>query len=180
MTPRDAEGEVVEGEVLDGATATGAGTARDVEQSALLARVLDDLVTIPGTTIGVGLDGLVGLIPGVGDSLTTALAGGILADAFRRRVPVHVIVRMAGNLLVDTALGYIPLVGDAADFAHRANRKNYGLLRDSIEKGDFSTDPYPVYAAKALGVIGGVLLVMAASALFALWAVAKILVHLLS
>lgn len=169
----------LEGPVDDSGRPAGARSTREVAQADMLAKVLDDMFTIPGTNFGIGLDGLVGLIPGVGDSATTVLASTILVDAARRRVPISVLVRMAGNLLVDTALGWIPLVGDAADFAHRANRKNYRLLRQTIDRGHFSDDPYPTYVAKAAGVIVGIVLVMLASAVFALWAVITILVRVL-
>lgn len=147
------------------------------KQVDLLAKVLDDLVTIPGTEFGVGLDGLVGLIPGVGDSVTTTLAGAILVDAARRRVPIPVLMKMAWNLLFDTALGYVPLVGDAADFAHRANRKNYRLLKQAIASGERVDDSYQAYGVKAAGVIIGVLLLMVASAIFMLWILIMFLVQ---
>lgn len=143
--------------------------ARVKREVDLLATIMDDLIKVPGTNFGVGLDGIIGLIPGVGDSVTTAVASVVMGEAVRRRVPVHVIARMGGNLLVDTALGYIPAIGDAADFAHRANRKNYKLLKASLDKGQVSTDPYHLYMLKAVGLMAGVLLVMIASAVFMLW-----------
>lgn len=149
------------------------------EQMDLLAKVLDDLVTVPGTNFGIGLDGLLGLVPGVGDSVTTTVAATILVDAARRRVPIPVLMRMALNLVIDTALGYLPVVGDAADFAHRANRKNYRLLKQAIDAGERVDDSYPAYMVKAVGVIVGVLVLMVASAIFMLWALVSILVHLI-
>lgn len=157
----------------------GDGSDARAQQSALLARVMDDLVTIPGTNFGVGLDGLIGLVPGVGDSVSTTLAGAILVDAVRHRVPMDVLLRMAFNLLVDTALGYVPLVGDAADFAHRANRKNYQLLRRALDEGRSVDESYPLYLVRAGGLLVGVLLVMVASAVFTIWATLAILVQLL-
>lgn len=144
-------------------------------ESALLARVLDDIFTIPGTSIGVGVDGLLGLVPGVGDGLTTALASTMLLDAVRRRVPVSVLSRMALNLLIDTALGWLPFLGDAADFAHRANRKNYALLRGCIERGEYDESSYPAYLAKALTVVVAVLMVMVVSAVAAVWLLLRLL-----
>lgn len=148
------------------------------KESDLLATVLDDLIRVPGTNFGIGLDGLIGLIPGVGDSLTTVLASTMLTDAVRRRVPIPVLLRMAWNLLFDTALGWVPFIGDAADIAHRANRKNYRLLRQTIERGEFSTDPHGVYLAKAVGVVLGIVLIMAASAIAAIWIVIAVLAKL--
>lgn len=160
------------------ATRQGAPTKPEAQQMDVLAKVLDDLITVPGTEFGIGLDGLIGLIPGVGDSVTTTLAGTILVDAARRRVPIPVLTKMALNLIVDTALGYVPLVGDAADFAHRANRKNYRLLKQAIDAGDRVDDSYPAYMVRAVAVIVGVLVLMIASAVFMLWATITILVNL--
>ena len=100
--------------------------------SRTLARFSDDLVTIPGTNIGIGADALVGLIPGVGDLIGTGLSSAIMVDAVRQRVPIPVLARMGWNLLVDTGLGCVPVVGDAADVLHRANRKNYRLLEQCV------------------------------------------------
>ncbi|MCT1459139.1 DUF4112 domain-containing protein [Aestuariimicrobium sp. p3-SID1156] len=155
-----------------------AAPVQPAKESDLLATVLDDLVRIPGTNFGIGLDGLICLIPGVGDSLTTVLASTMLTDAVRRRVPIPVLLRMAWNLLFDTALGWVPFIGDAADIAHRANRKNYRLLRQAIETGEFSTDPHRVYLAKAVAVVLGVVLVMAASAIAAIWIIISVLAKL--
>ncbi|MGA4668208.1 DUF4112 domain-containing protein [Propionibacteriaceae bacterium Y1923] len=157
----------------------GGKDADQAQQMEMLAKVLDDIVTLPGTNFGVGLDGLLGLVPGVGDTVTTTLATTILVDAVRRRVPIPVLLKMAWHLLVDTMLGWVPLVGDAADFAHRANRKNYRLLRQAIESGERVDDSYPAYMVKAVGVVVGVLVLMVASAIFAIWATITILVHLL-
>lgn len=151
----------------------------EAQQMDLLAKVLDDLVTLPGTDFGIGMDGLLGLVPGVGDTVTTTLASTILVDAVRRRVPIPVLLRMAWNLVVDTALGWVPLIGDAADFAHRANRKNYRLLKQAIDSGQRVDDSYPAYMVKAVGVIAGVLLLMIASTIFAIWVTVTVLVHLL-
>lgn len=173
----------------DSPVEAGAVTGREVPEPArkdpatapqmeLLAKVLDDIITIPGTSFGVGLDGLIGLLPGFGDTVATTLASTILVDAVRRRVPIPVLLKMAWNLVVDTALGWVPFIGDAADFAHRANRKNYRLLKHAIESGERVDDSYPAYLVKAVGVVVGVLLLMIASTIFAIWATITILVHL--
>ena len=91
--------------------------------SRFIALALDDLVRIPGTGIGIGLDGVLGLIPGVGDAGTTAVAALLMADAIRNRVPLPVLARMGLNLGLDALIGMIPVIGDIGDFAHRANRR---------------------------------------------------------
>lgn len=96
--------------------------------SRTLTLILDDLFEVPGTQVGVGLDALVGLIPGIGDAGTTVVASAVMADAVRNRVPIPVLARMGLNLGIDVLLGLVPGVGDLLDVAHRANRKNLRLL----------------------------------------------------
>ena len=120
-----------------------------------LAILLDDLVRIPGTKQSVGLDALLGLVPGFGDLLGSGISGAILFDAVRARVPVPVLAQMAWNLLLDAALGLVPLVGDLVDVAHRANVRNYRLLEKAVAA---NPDPRPstvgyVLAALALTVL---------------------------
>lgn len=104
-----------------------------------LAWWLDDRFRIPGTGRRVGIDGLLGLVPGIGDTATTALAGYIVYRAWRMGAPAHLLVRMAANVAIDFAAGSVPLVGDLFDLAFRANRRNVNLLdgwlsgRDPVE-----------------------------------------------
>ena len=105
-----------------------------------IARLLDDAVTVPGTKVGVGFDAVLGLIPGIGDLLGSALSGAIMYDAVDARVPIPVLARMGWNILIDAGLGLIPFAGDLADVAHRANRKNYRLLERALAE---SSDPAP-------------------------------------
>ena len=86
--------------------------------SRTLTLILDDLFRVPGTQVGVGLDALVGLIPGIGDAGTTVVASAVMADAVRNRVPIPVLARMGLNLGIDVLLGLVPGVGDLLDVAH--------------------------------------------------------------
>lgn len=113
---------------------TGRAREVDVTASRRLARVMDDAVTVPGTQIGVGLDAVIGLVPGIGDALGSALSSIIVRDAVRARVPMVVLARMGLNLVLDALLGLVPGVGDLLDVAHRANRKNLRLLLHEVER----------------------------------------------
>jgi hypothetical protein len=117
-----------------------------------LAVVMDDLVRIPGTRQGVGLDALLGLVPGLGDLLGSGISGAILFDAVRARVPVPVLARMAWNLLLDAVLGLVPLVGDLLDVAHRANVRNYRLLERAVAANPDPDPPTVGYLAAALAL----------------------------
>jgi Domain of unknown function (DUF4112) len=146
-------------------------------QSALtrfLAKLLDDAVKIPGTNIGVGLDSVIGLMPGVGDVVGSSLSTVILLDAVRMRLPLPVIAQMAWNLLLDAALGLLPFVGDLADVAHRANRKNLRLMQASIEAGVPEASGWGYVGAASLLVFGALGAVIS-SAVFAIWVLTKLL-----
>ena len=102
----------------------------DVERSLdQLSRWMDGLFRVPGTGWRVGLDALVGLIPGVGDFATTAVSFYILAAGVRYRVPKVTLLRMAANIGVDYLLGAVPVVGDLFDAAWKSNQMNVELLR---------------------------------------------------
>ena len=94
-----------------------------------LSWVLDDLFRIPVLGWRIGLDALVGLIPGVGDTATTVASLYVLGSAVRYRVPKITLLRMGMNLGIDYALGSLPLVGDFFDAWWKSNQKNVELLR---------------------------------------------------
>ncbi len=148
--------------ILDGRP--GASSA-----SRTVAFLLDDLIRIPGTSIGIGLDGLVGLVPGLGDASTTTVAGLILVDAVRNRVPLPVLARMGLNLGVDAVLGVIPGLGDLLDIAHRANRKNMRLLQQSVTKRQETRQNSVIYLVVALTLVVGTLAVLVGALLWGLW-----------
>lgn len=99
-----------------------------------LARLLDTAFVIPGTNIRYGLDGLIGLVPVVGDVITTALSLWIVREARELGAPWHVTARMVGNVALDGAIGLVPVLGDAFDVVFRANLRNLRLLRRWIER----------------------------------------------
>jgi len=94
----------------------------------LLAHLLDDWFRLPGTSIRFGLDGIIGLIPGLGDILAGLASCIIIVAAWFRGVPYVGLVRMVVNVGVDVLVGAIPIAGDAFDIAWKANRRNYALM----------------------------------------------------
>jgi len=103
----------------------------EVEQSLeRLSWLLDDLFRIPVIGWRVGLDALVGLVPGVGDTATTLASLYILTSAVRYRVPKITLLRMGLNLGIDYALGALPLVGDLFDAWWKSNQRNIDLMRE--------------------------------------------------
>jgi hypothetical protein len=112
-----------------------------LQRVARVAYWLDDRFRIPGTSRRVGLDGLFGLIPGIGDTATTLVAAYIVLEAARLGVPKRIIARMLANVGVDYFIGLVPLAGDLADLAWKANRRNARLLRDHLTAGRAGAPP---------------------------------------
>ena len=98
----------------------------------LLSHVLDDWFRIPGTSFRFGIDGIVGLIPGIGDILGGLASSVIVLAAWFRGVPYVTIARMVANVGIEVAVGLIPFFGDWFDVAWKANRRNYALLERSL------------------------------------------------
>jgi hypothetical protein len=99
-----------------------------------LATLLDTAILIPGTDIRFGLDALIGLVPGIGDAITTAMSLFIVHEARQLGAPGHVIARMLANVALDGVVGAVPLVGDAFDVMWRSNKRNMRLLYDWLER----------------------------------------------
>lgn len=104
---------------------------RQVER---LGRLLDTAFRVPGTRWRFGLDGLLGLVPGVGDGLSAALSLYPVYLAWRLGAPPALLIRMMANVGVDAAIGAVPLLGDIFDFAFKANRRNTRILRTHLEE----------------------------------------------
>ena len=107
---------------------TALGKSARVTRARGVARLLDDLIRIPGTNIGIGLDPIIGLIPGVGDMLGGLMSSYILLLAAREGVPASVLARMLGNIALDSLVGVVPVVGDLFDVGMKSNRRNVDLL----------------------------------------------------
>jgi hypothetical protein len=116
-----------------GRVAAGDRIFRD-ENLDLLSRVLDSWFRIPGTSIRFGLDGIIGLIPGIGDILGGLASCIIILAAWARGAPYITVARMLVNLALDVIIGAVPLLGDIFDIAWKANRRNYALLTRHLEQ----------------------------------------------
>src|SRR5215472_3321868 len=100
----------------------------------MLAHLLDDWFRIPGTSIRFGLDGLIGLVPWLGDVLAGLASSILIIAAWFRGVPYVTIARMVVNLGIDVVVGSIPLLGDMFDIAWKANRRNYKLMSRHLQQ----------------------------------------------
>ena len=99
-----------------------------------LEQVLERSFRIPGVNYPVGLDAIVGLVPVVGDLITAAMGAYIVWEGKNLGMPKWKLWRMAGNVAFDTALGAVPLVGDAFDLVFRSNTRNLKIIRKHLDK----------------------------------------------
>ena len=120
-----------------------------------VARVLDDLVEVPGTGRRFGLEPVIGLVPIAGDVVSAAVAGWVVLEGARAGVPRVVLVRMVVNVLLDLVVGAIPLVGDLADFGLKANTRNVALFRRHALDPDASTSGSRAFLLGLVAVVIG-------------------------
>ena len=109
---------------------TQSADARDAQLQRLrrYAQWMDAGFTVPFTSLRVGFDPIIGLVPGVGDAAGALMAGWVLLEAVRRGAPRTTLMRMAGNIAVDMVAGAVPLLGDVVDVVWKANLRNVALL----------------------------------------------------
>jgi hypothetical protein len=128
--------------------------------------LLDEAFRIPGTGIRFGIDGIIGLVPGIGDVLAGLLSLVIPLAAWIRGVPYVTLVRMAANLAIDVLVGSIPIFGDIFDIAWKPNRRNYRLLRLHLDEPRRHTGQDWAF----LGLLAGALaLVFAIPVMLVVW-----------
>ena len=98
-----------------------------------VSRLLDNAITIPGTKISFGLDPIMGLLPGGGDTITGGIAAYIVVEAARMGVPREILYKMVTNIAIDSFVGTVPVVGDLFDVGWKANVKNIELLEKHLD-----------------------------------------------
>ena len=112
---------------------TSASTGKSTT-SGKIASVMDDFIRIPGTDIRIGLDPILGLFPGLGDTVSSLVGVAIIGEASRRGVSRLALVTMALNILANAAVGAIPVVGDLFSVWFKSNRRNHDLLQKALSK----------------------------------------------
>jgi hypothetical protein len=143
---------------------------RDLERMRELAELLDNRFRIPGTDMRFGLDGIIGLIPGVGDVAGLAVSSYLFAVMVRKGAGPLVMLRMFVNMLVDAIVGAVPLFGDLFDFGYKANRRNVQMLLRYYD----SDTPKPK-AGTSLALLGVFLIALF---ILALWGIYKLVAML--
>lgn len=103
--------------------------------------LLDECIRIPGTQVRFGLDPLLGLIPYGGETVATLFGTMILGEAGRKGLPVGTLARMGGNMILNAAIGAIPVLGDLFSFWFKSNTRNYRLLNTYLESPHGAEEP---------------------------------------
>ncbi len=98
-----------------------------------LSRLLDSAIVIPGTKKRIGLDPIIGLIPGGGDTLSALLSGYIIIEAATLGLPREALIRMVMNVLLDTVVGSVPIFGDIFDVFSKANLRNMQIVESHLK-----------------------------------------------
>jgi hypothetical protein len=124
---------------------------------ALIARLMDSAFVIPGTNIRFGLDPIIGLLPGIGDGATALTSLMLFLKAAGQGIPKIVLARMALNIVLNTTLGAVPILGDAFSFWFKSNDLNYDLLRKHAGASKASTKSDWTFVLVLLGGLGLVL-----------------------
>jgi hypothetical protein len=137
----------------------------------LLGKALDTTVKIPGTRLYLGLDPLLGLIPGLGDALANLLGTVILLLAARLHVSKIVIARMSLNLLINGTIGAVPIAGDLFSVWFRSHARNAALLRRAATQPHSGTQQDWLYVA---GIIAGTVILLLVAIALVLWIVVKL------
>jgi hypothetical protein len=137
----------------------------------MLAKVLDTTIKIPGTSWYIGLDPLLGLIPGIGDIIANLIGTVILGLATRLQLPRIVLARMSLNLLINGTVGAVPIVGDLFSVWFRSHTRNAALLREAAMRPDRETAVDWLYVS---GIIGGTVATLLLAIAFVGWLVFKL------
>ena len=141
--------------------------AKELERYRALTRLADEAVRVPIIGTRIGLDPLLGLIPGVGDLAGGALASYGLLVGWRAGAPGSVLLRMVLNIGIDTLVGEIPLLGDLFDFGYKSNTRNYRLLEQYLDR------PAPV-KRESRSLLVGLLLALLALLGVGVWAAVRL------
>lgn len=105
---------------------------RELENLSRLARTLDSRFRLPGTSIRFGLDTIVGLVPGIGDTLVAAPSAWIIWRGHRMGIGKRHIARMVANSAADYVIGLVPVIGDLFDVGFKANLRNVAILQEQL------------------------------------------------
>lgn len=137
-----------------------------------VSRLLDSQFRVPGTSWRFGLDPLMGLVPVIGGLPSLAISGLLILTMMRHGASGNLVVRMVFNVVLDTLIGAIPVVGNVFDFAYKANNRNVALLRAHYAEGKYQGSGKGLMAVLLL-----VLLMLGGLFVWAAWTLGAALWH---
>ena len=132
---------------------------------------MDNSIRLPGG-MRIGIDGIIGLIPGFGDLVAASLTSYIIVVAARMGIPGSILIRMGLNVLLELLIGTIPVVGDLFDFAFKANDRNVKLIEtytDNPRKSRTRSNLMVVSVLFALSIVIGIAILSVLASLGFLW-----------
>ena len=136
-----------------------------------IALLMDNLLRIPGTRFRFGIDPLIGLIPGLGDTSSAMVSALALIQAARHGLPKIVLARMSVNILLNELIGIVPVVGDAFSFWFKSNARNYALLQQHTGATRRSTTSDWLFVA---AVLGALIIILLVSLAFSFWLLSQV------
>lgn len=135
-------------------------------KSKWLAYILDDLIRIPGTNKRIGLDPILGLIPGAGEFLSSGAGLAVLAAGLRKGIPLGIYIRMVANWALNALVGLIPGVGDLFSFWFKSNQRNFLLMKNFLDQDDVPKGKRSLWPLVVLIVVGLTVFSLIATAIF--------------
>lgn len=145
-------------------------TDPDLARLETLATWLDNRFRVPGTNLRFGLDGIIGLVPYLGDMAGFVVSGILMHIMLRRGAGPMLMLRMMGNFALDAIVGIVPVVGDLFDFGFKANRRNVELL-----KKYYADDSAKPSAKWSLALLGFLFFALFAFLIWGIWKLAAML-----
>lgn len=139
-----------------------------------LAWLLDDWVRIPIIGKRIGLDGAIGMVPGLGDGAGFVASSVIILSAVRQGASRATITRMIGNVLFESLVGVVPVVGDVFDFVWKSNSRNVRLLRADLEDPERTRRSSVAVLATSLVVLVALATIAVAALLFSVWLIVRV------
>ena len=117
------------------------------------SKLLDSQFRIPFTNTTFGIDFLIGLIPYGGDIISFLFSSGLILTMVKHGASSGLVARMLGNVVLDTTVGSVPILGDIFDLYYKSNRRNYHLLREHYGKGEYNGSVWPMLIGVVLVLI---------------------------
>ena len=142
-----------------------------------IALLMDNLVRVPGTQVRFGIDPLLGLIPGIGDTSAALVSALALIQAARQGVPKIVLARMSLNILLNELIGIVPVFGDAFSFWFKSNARNHALIKKHAAEGHAPRSANRGDWIFVIGVLAALVLIVSAGILISLYVLQRVITY---